>query len=82
MKTTVYTVYEKDNNDNYYGEYFDERRDLAIEYFKKRYAILNQELKEWQKEEGVYNCTWFKDNKFVKLYLKIQEVEENEQHIN
>ena len=67
-----YLVYYKDNYGNIECEYFGPgRREEAIKYYKQRCLIISQELKDWEKEEGIYICTWRNENEIRELYFKV-----------
>lgn len=74
----VYSVYEKDERNQYLCEYFGTDRESAIKYLKMRVAILDQELKEWKKEVGIYYYIWRNEERFREIQLKVLDVEKKE----
>ncbi len=69
-----YVVYYKDNLGNIECEYFGEgMREEAIKYYNQRKSMISQELKDWEKEEGLYSCVWTKNTEIRELYLKVKE---------
>ena len=74
MGNQAFAVYEKDDRNQYLCEYFGSDRNSAITYLKKRIAIIDQELKNWNKELGINYCIWKNDKHFREIKLKIIEV--------
>ena len=70
----VYMVSEKDQYKNMTIEYFGDRREDALKYFKTKYAILSKELKDWELETGVYLYIWRKGEEYRELKFETKEV--------
>lgn len=82
MKDIFYAVQEIDSNGNITTEMFNDNRENAIKYLKSRCAIIKQNHKGWQEENGINYYVWKKNEKYVKIYLKIMEANTNDSKRN
>lgn len=73
MDKNIYVVQEVDSDENITSELFNEDRDGAIRFLKTRHATIKQNHKDWEEEVDINYYAWHKDDKFIKLYLKILE---------
>ena len=78
MIKTIYCVYEENEDGSNIIEFFNERREDAIKYFKERQAVCDGIYKGWKKENGVYYCKWTNGELSKELYLKISEFDDKE----
>ena len=71
MDNSIYCVQEIDSDGNITTEMFNNNREEAINFLKTGYAIIKQNHKGWQEEDGINYYAWKKNEKYVKIYLKI-----------
>lgn len=69
----IYIVQEVDSDGNITTQLFNENRENAVNYLKMRQAVIKQNNKDWQEEVGINYYEWKKDNKYIKLYMKVLE---------
>ena len=71
---TIYCVHEDNDDGTQTIEFFNTRREDAINFYKQRLAICEGIYKTWQKEKGVNCCKWRKCGKVKELYVEMVEI--------
>ena len=69
----IYIVQEVDSDGNITTQLFNENRESAINYLKMRQLVIKQNNKDWQEEVWINYYELRKNDKYIKLYMKVLE---------